>query len=295
MSAITITFGDCAENNVGMQKIGKPARPGLGFSYEDLAAAAARFEAAGCHCELVDLILAGGVGGEGPDPGYVLVVRAGIKALLGDPGAADAMRDEQRAFPADTKALFRGVVKNKLARHNLCFADEGQEPDYAAGRGRVVAFSDAPYTAAARKALCSFFGAKAEGLFAEGNYYYRPAACGIGFHGDGERRKVIALRLGVAAPLHYQWFLRSQPVGFRVIFNLNHGDLYAMSEKAVGHDWKRSSILTLRHAAGSQKYLTVVGHPMRTAPAEPPAEPPIINDADLSDLLAEVLGDEPNE
>ena len=153
MSAITITFGDCAENNVGMQKLGKMTNVGEGFSYEDLAAAAARFEAAGCHCELVNLVLAGGVDPATPLPGYVLVVRAGVNALLNDPGAADAMRDEQRTFPADTKALFRGEVKNKLARHNLCFADEGQEPDYAAGRGRVVAFSDAPYTAAARKAL----------------------------------------------------------------------------------------------------------------------------------------------
>ena len=28
-----------------------------------------------------------------------------------------------------------------------------------------------------------------------------------------------------------------------------------MSEKAVGTDWKRSSILSIRHAAGCEKYL----------------------------------------
>ena len=31
---------------------------------------------------------------------------------------------------------------------------------------------------------------------------------------------------------------------------LNSGDVYIMSDKAVGFDWKRSSLLTLRHAAG---------------------------------------------
>ena len=37
--------------------------------------------------------------------------------------------------------------------------------------------------------------------------------------------------------------------------NLNHGDIYIMSEKAVGYDWKMSSIYTLRHAAGSKSFL----------------------------------------
>ena len=40
---------------------------------------------------------------------------------------------------------------------------------------------------------------------------------------------------------------------------LNHGDFYVMSEKTVGFDWKRKSILTLRHAAGAKKYLTIKG------------------------------------
>ena len=33
------------------------------------------------------------------------------------------------------------------------------------------------------------------------------------------------------------------------------GDMYIMEEKAVGNDWKKSSIFTLRHAAGAEKYL----------------------------------------
>jgi len=37
---------------------------------------------------------------------------------------------------------------------------------------------------------------------------------------------------------------------------LNDGDLYIMSEKAVGTDWMRNkSGYTLRHAAGAKKYL----------------------------------------
>jgi hypothetical protein len=38
---------------------------------------------------------------------------------------------------------------------------------------------------------------------------------------------------------------------------LQAGDLYIMSDKATGNDWKKSSILTLRHAAGAAKYTTI--------------------------------------
>lgn len=71
----------------------------------------------------------------------------------------------------------------------------------------------------------------AEDLTAEGNFYYDINKCGIGFHGDGERKKVIALRLcnGKCHPIHYQWFLRGKPIGKRAIIELDDRDLYVMS------------------------------------------------------------------
>eukprot|EP00051_Salpingoeca_urceolata_P015969 m.210079 g.210079 ORF g.210079 m.210079 type:complete len:102 (+) comp18553_c0_seq4:359-664(+) len=47
----------------------------------------------------------------------------------------------------------------------------------------------------------------------------------------------------------------SKPIGPRVEINLRSGDLYAMSDKAVGHDWLKKSIPTLRHAAGDFEFL----------------------------------------
>jgi len=58
-------------------------------------------------------------------------------------------------------------------------------------------------------------------------------------------------------PFHFQWFQNSKPIGTRIKLILNHGDMYIMSEKAVGFDWKKRKIPTLRHAAGSEKYLTI--------------------------------------
>ena len=56
-------------------------------------------------------------------------------------------------------------------------------------------------------------------------------------------------------PLKFQWFQRWQPVGDEVSIALASGDMYVMSEKAVGFDWKSDvKGLTLRHAAGAQQY-----------------------------------------
>ena len=36
--------------------------------------------------------------------------------------------------------------------------------------------------------------------------YHNAENCGVGFHGDDERRMVISVRLGQEMKLQYQWF-----------------------------------------------------------------------------------------
>ena len=189
----------------------------------------------------------------------LLVIRGGVNFLLQSPSGADDLLVEQQALTTDKKAYMRGRVVNKLARHNLCFSDEAQEPDYEVGQGRVISFDTVPLLQTIRRRLPDFFGEQSRDLQCEGNYYYDITKCGIGFHGDGERRIVVAARLGESIPLHYQWFHHSSPIGSRIVIkpSLQHGDMYCMSSKAVGTDWRKSSILTLRHAAGSLKFLTI--------------------------------------
>ncbi len=250
MSTTTITFGECAENHAGMQKLGAAAAAGL--TIQDLADAKARFEAKGYVCQLVDLAGDAKLGDLKVEPAAVLVVRAGASAL----GATSAeFAAEQATLTPDRRAFMYGRVVDKKARHNLCFGAAAQEPNYEEKKGRVVAFATVPRLAAARAALPAYFGEKAAGLYAEGNYYYDVKTCGIGFHGDAERRIVIAMRLGSPMPLHYQWYHRGNPVGARIALALGHGDLYAMSSKAVGTDWRLRTVPTLRHAAGADKFL----------------------------------------
>jgi hypothetical protein len=42
-----------------------------------------------------------------------------------------------------------------------------------------------------------------------------------------------------------------------MIFPVDGGDVYVMSEKAVGTDWLKKNTLTLRHAAGCAEFTTI--------------------------------------
>ena len=191
---------------------------------------------------------------------YLYICRNGVSKLVD----LEKLKEEQFNLEPDKKAFMRGRVVNKHARWNLCFADEGHDADYEDKKGTVIAFDNVPYTSLLREKFHDLLGDKLieilgenKKLYCEGNYYFDTKNCGIGFHGDSERRIVIGVRLGDTIPLHYQWFYRSKPIGKRMKFELNDGDIYFMCKKAVGTDWKRKVFPTLRHAAGSKKYLSI--------------------------------------
>merc|ERR1712099_129604 len=87
-----------------------------------------------------------------------------------------------------------------------------------------------------------------------GHYY--ESQSGIGFHGDSERKIVVCLSLGRSSTLRYHWRMpgSSDHTHSPVDIQLNHGDVYVMSEKATGFDWRLRSRVRLVHAAGSAKY-----------------------------------------
>lgn len=255
---ITITFGECVENGVGMERIGK--RADTGFGLKDLRRAKEWFLEHGArkctiinlkkmleeeHVELLDAT----------DQPYVLIVRGGVKALGIDP---DALLEEQSSLVPDTKKWNRGRVTNCIARYNLCYADFTQEPDYENKMGRIYDFEDLTLLKKVRGKLPKAIGPKARvdkktGLYAEGNFYYNEE-CGIGYHCDFERNRVVAIRLGKSMPIHFQWYLNYVSIGENKKFVLNHGDIYIMSKKALGSDGRRKTIPIVKHSAGAKKY-----------------------------------------
>jgi hypothetical protein len=252
----TITYGDVAENHARMQKIGELHAEG--YSLETLEAVQKRLESEGVECELYELheVLKdfwreSGMEEQKVDEAYILVIRKGVQHILGTADTSTLM-EENDALTMDKHALMKGRVVNKHARWNLCFADEDQEPDYEDGKGRIVAWRHIPLMQRIREKIAEWTMDKL--LNGEANYYYNVAECGIGYHGDGERKKVFAMRMGGPMALYYQWYQRSERVGPRMEFQLNDGDMYMMSAKAVGFDWLKKTILTLRHATGCEKF-----------------------------------------
>jgi hypothetical protein len=237
--ALTITFGDVAENHVGQEQIGTIANEGL--SLNDLKIIGQTIGGATLH------FLGRGAG--------LLIVRNGVRKLL---GSVDELEEELFSLDPDKKYydVRRKKVLNKHARYNLCFADEGHDADYENAQGTVMSFVNLPYLAKLRRKIGDLLpSGKLNNLNAEGNYYYSKK-CGIGYHGDTERKIVVGVRLGREQPIYFRWYQHSNPIGDRKCYDLSRGDIYIMSEKAVGCDWKKRSIPTLRHATGAEKYVT---------------------------------------
>lgn len=272
--AITLTFSEVVENHAGNQQIsiygyenGKAIQAEEGFSVEELDSIAENLDSTKYGYDLYDLrkLLPADLQDDA-DEAKLLVIHNGINMILESDTATNKLKAEHDRLLANKivdKKYFdprTRKVKNKIARWNLCFTNKNQEPDYNNKKGRLLKLSDPKvkdqpislkYTQRIRNALPDFFGDKAKDLFAEGNYYYDKKKCSIGYHGDKERKIVIGLRLGAVFPLHYQWFLKNKEVtGSRELsVRLGHGDLYIMSNKATGNDFKKFNILTLRHAA----------------------------------------------
>eukprot|EP01080_Neovahlkampfia_damariscottae_P005511 gene5511-9328_t len=248
----TITFGDCGENHVRMQKVGE--MDSEGFNKEDLISVQKHFEQKKIETELINLNEAlSKKEKNSSEEAYILILRNALNTIV----SSEEFYKEQNDLKKDKQALMYGRVVNKSARYNLCFGEEYQQAEYKNGKGTIISFNNVPLLSKVRDTFEEILKGKCKKLVAEGNYYFDVSNCGIGFHGDSERRKVIGVRVGETLPLHYQWFKDLEPIGERVKLSLGHGDIYLMSEKAVGTDWKKKSILTLRHAAGAEKFLTI--------------------------------------
>lgn len=287
--AFTLTFGDCGENDSkGMEKIGNRAVTGI--SVAELFQAKTIIDSLGGTTEIYDLRqLLSPPDRELAHEAAVLVIRNGVNFMCHDiveeittmssswsipipSNYPNIMFQELAQIPMDKqrvvmrKAEIDGVkmdytvpiLQDKHARHNICIGDFDQEPEIIKGKGRVVNFSRLPAIARLRSRLGLFLGYKTAKLIGEVNHYYNLKECGINYHGDTERRIVVGVRLGSPFPLAFKWFKNTKAYSapFEIPM-LNHGDMYVMSEKAVGYDWKRHAggLLTLRHAAGFGKFI----------------------------------------
>ena len=244
MTCITITFGDCSENHVGMEKIGNISE--VGYNSNDLDNISTYFN--GKQIERIDLTDYLGVSsqyvGEKPE---LLIIRNAIDNHSEIFEELNSLEWDSKYF--DTR---RQKVLNKHARTNLCFSNYSQSPDFENKKGTIIHYEQVPHLKNAKDLVMNSINES--NLECEGNKYQNITKNGIGWHGDAERKKVIALRLGESMNIHFNWFKQSKSLGTKFTTQINSGDIYIMTEKTTGYDWKKRSLYTLRHSAGADKY-----------------------------------------
>ena len=247
-SAISIMFGDdVPPNQVGIRKLSES-----GFQLNDLISIQKWFEQKNCICKLINLHWLLDEEYQNTNKSYILIIQNAVNVMMDDENASNHLLEEQNKLQKDTKGLMYGRVVNRHTRHHLTFSDCSREPCYEKGLGRIYNFTDLPQLNKIREKIFELTNEKLE---AESNYYYDTTKCGIGFHGDEERKKIIGIRLGSTIPISYAWFHKNTKITDTIQFmNLQHGDMYIMSEKTSGYDWKIKTKYTLRHAVGGEKF-----------------------------------------
>eukprot|EP00037_Helgoeca_nana_P014392 m.134291 g.134291 ORF g.134291 m.134291 type:complete len:263 (+) comp22528_c0_seq8:40-828(+) len=110
IDTITLTFGEVAENHVGMQKLGEIAAEG--FEARQLRRMGEHLTLRGALCDVMYLnnFIDGCEGEDDADGAWVLVARGGVDALLGK-GSADKLKAEQEVLPVDKKMWNKGKVR----------------------------------------------------------------------------------------------------------------------------------------------------------------------------------------
>ena len=258
-SRYAITFGEVAILHVGGKELGNGIRES-GFSTNELKILA---EKLGDLAEYISISDSLPEELRSANDAGVLVIRCNKSNTDGSIPVsldfANRLYDEQKTkVEYDSKYWDnrRGKTLNKRARKNIVFGKEEivHSEDYK--QSTVKAFSNLPELNKIKELIPLILGERAQDLNAEGNFYHQPKS-GIGYHGDAERKIVICLSLGKSSTLRYNWRMpgTSEHTHKPVSLTVNHGDIYIMSEKATGYDWKKRSKVRVVHGAGYKSYI----------------------------------------
>lgn len=262
---VTCTFADNGENNAGGQHVGTMGGAELAHSPAELEAMCTELVEKGVDAKVYkfhELVEAPSTLPSMPEATVLVIKRHDWLVSKTD---VDSIEKDLWKTPIDTMAMHgRGAnraLKNKNARHNNCMTDAAVRPpsiaakeDYENGAGSVVDLQTIPKLATLRDRLAKLV--KRDLPVIENNFYYEIGRrCGIGWHGDAERRITVLMRFGEASkkmPLKFQCFYNYKPVGDICEFHLESGDIVVMSKVANGQDWMDPPRLrwTMRHATG---------------------------------------------
>ena len=246
LPSYTLLLCDCAASQgQGSDSIGKMAE--RGFSPTQLRALAASLTKRGVPCDVFELT----PHCTAPDAedACAIVIHAARLDHEGFP-LADAMLEEVEAIQYDKFTFTYQAAKAAHSRHLVFVGDSLREPVPEEGTHTVLAWDSLPACELAAR-LVSRELRSWDLKVACALHYPDIDKCGISWHGDQERRQTVLFRLGKAQrPIHLRWMHENKPAGPVISIPLAHGDVFIPCAKAVGTDYKRRKVPTLRHATG---------------------------------------------
>ena len=256
----SLTIGNGGENHTGMEFLGNMRKKGQGWDINRLLYAKGIMESIFDKqvdlFNLNELCLEGVTIPEGQKPkdAYLMVVRGFLCDRV-----HQNMIKELGSYVWDRKYwdTRRQKVLNKLARANVCYGKTGRAANYKEGKGTIIGYDQSPLVGKLLQTVEILM--KEQDLIVEGNQYDNVDKNGIGPHGDTERVCVSCLRVGASMPMKFGMFWNCKVRGKPFETVINGGDLYFMSEEAVGAEWKSRSKWIWRHCAGAPKYLKMKG------------------------------------
>ena len=252
----SLTIGNGGENHTGMEFLGKRRKKGEGWDINRLLGAKDLLENIfGKKVELFNLneLCLEGVEipeGKKPKDAYLMVVRNFLTTEVHENFKKELSSYEWDRKYFDTR---RQKVLNKHARANVCYGKTGRASDFENKKGTIIGFDQSPLVGKLLKVVEMLMDE--QDLIVEGNQYDDATKNGIGPHGDTERVLVACLRVGYEMPMKFGMFWNCLMRGKSFETVINGGDLYFMSEEAVGARWKSKSKWMWRHAAGAKKIL----------------------------------------
>jgi len=190
----------------------------------------------------------------------VLLIKGGVRWFMDDPRAADGLFGEQLSLPYEGKFFDKGRTFTRRSYKTLKFGDAPVKRSADYSQPTVYSFGAVPHL---QKFLGSLSKLKASLCSVRGVEYFvsrrekasdggmMACASRLGWHGDHEP-KAVSLSLGHAGILKFSWRLPGTSANFpnshtEVI--LEHGDMYLLSEKASGRNWKKRSLLRVVHSS----------------------------------------------
>ena len=266
----SLTIGNGGENHTGMEFLGKKRKKGEGWDIGRLLAAKDLLENIfGKKVEVFNLneLCLNGVKipeKQRPKDAYLMIVRDFLTKDVHQNFKKELSSYEWDRKYFDTR---RQKVLNKHARANVCYGKTGRAADFENKKGTIIGFDQSPLVERLLRVIEILM--KDENLIVEGNQYDDVDKNGIGPHGDTERVVVACLRVGAAMTMKFGMFNNCLMKGKSFQTIINGGDLYFMSEEAVGAEWKHRSKWTWRHAAGAPKYLKMKGEVEKDIPKPP--------------------------